>query len=174
MRLIEEWKPIEGYPYSVSSKGRVRNDDTGYILKPAIIRGYPHVRLYANGNHKWKRVHRLVASAFVPNPDQKPQVNHLDGNKLNNHVENLEWATERENSLHAVRTLGKGSSMEHLVKMSEVNKKPVLCVETDVMYSSRRDAEKHTGISHTSISKCITGKYKTAGGFHWKEVPNDR
>ncbi|SFA50969.1 NUMOD4 motif-containing protein [Parageobacillus thermantarcticus] len=103
---MERWKQIDNLNYEVSTYGRVRNRKTGYILKP-----YLHDNKYlvvslttSNGKKKKFKVHRLVAKAFIPNPFNKPQINHLDGNKLNNHVSNLEWCTNKENANHAVRS----------------------------------------------------------------------
>jgi hypothetical protein len=100
----EIWKDIEGHPgYRVSSFGRVWSDKAGRVLKATVYkRGYPGVTL--NGKNRY--VHQLVAQAFFSNPDNKKTVNHKDGDKTNNHVDNLEWATYTENCLHAVRVLG--------------------------------------------------------------------
>lgn len=174
MELIEEWREIEDWPYSVSNTGRVKNNRTGYVLKPLMIRSYYSVRLYRQNECKWKRVHRLVAGAFISNPNSKPEVNHIDGDKTNNCVENLEWVTTSENQLHAIYILGKKSPSEHLKKMSEGNRKRIRCLETGVVYSSLRNAEQDTGVFHTSISKCLSGTYQRAGGFHWAEEYDER
>jgi len=111
-----KWKSILNYEtiYEVSENGDVKriaetNNQygKGYILKHNIINGYAHVQLHKNGNVKSMRVHRLVAMAFILNPDGKPHVNHIDGNKLNNHVSNLEWCTPSENEIHKHRVLNK-------------------------------------------------------------------
>lgn len=106
---LEEWCAVEGFPrYEVSDLGRVRRT-TGKILKPADNgRGYLHVDLYATVGAKPTRlyVHRLVAAAFLPD-EGKPQVNHKDGDVGNNRAENLEWATNSSNHLHAYRELGR-------------------------------------------------------------------
>jgi hypothetical protein len=105
---VEIWKEIDGYHgrYQISSWGRVRNAETGKILKPyKNAKGYLKVGLKITGekiSHK-HRVNRLVATAFVHNPDGLPQVNHKDGNKENNSYTNLEWVTNEENSRHAMR-----------------------------------------------------------------------
>lgn len=100
----EEWKAIKGFEtYSVSNFGRVRNNETLHILKPfprSYQNHYLGVDLYRGGTRYAKRVHRLVAQAFIPNVDYKPEVNHKDCNPHNNRVGNLEWCTRKENEAH--------------------------------------------------------------------------
>ena len=127
----EIWKDLPDFEglYQVSTKGRVKGFKYGksykpHILKPIIIveknhrkyknsNGYVYVKLHVNGKCYNKRVHRLVAITFIPNPENKNQVNHIDGNTLNNHVENLEWSDGSENTLHARRILKRG--IPHLI-----------------------------------------------------------
>lgn len=99
-------KIIESYPnYSVDSEGRIFNNETGKEKAQYVNRdGYKVVDMYKNNKPTRKTVHRFVALAFIPNPENKPCVNHLDGNKENNKVENLEWATYSENTIHAFET----------------------------------------------------------------------
>ena len=101
----EIFKPIDLNPkYSVSNFGRVRNNKTNKILSPRNLQGYQRVAFYVDGKPTDFRIHRLVAKAFIPNPENKPQVNHINGNKSDNHVNNLEWCTNGENVRHALRT----------------------------------------------------------------------
>lgn len=92
-------KPIQGYEtiYAITAKGGVVNILTGKLLKPVVVNGYARVSLYKNGKAKIHRVHRLVAMAYIPNPDNLPEVDHIDEDKLNNHVSNLRWCTNQTN-----------------------------------------------------------------------------
>jgi hypothetical protein len=102
--LEEEWQPIPGYPnYEISNFGRVFNARHNRFLKPFIKFGYEYVTLYYKNEQKDVRVHRLVALAFIPVRENAPEVNHDDGDKEYNYVENLEWSTRSENMLHAFR-----------------------------------------------------------------------
>ena len=103
----ETWRDIKGYEglYQVSNYGRVKSLIKGIILKPKVCKtGYLCVGLWKDGKQKWMLIHRLVTQTFIPNPVNKPQVNHIDGVKSNNVVYNLEWVTSSENNQHAVNT----------------------------------------------------------------------
>jgi hypothetical protein len=100
---MTNWKQIEGYRYEVSDNGEVRSNIYNKILKPALKKtGYFGVVLYLDGKTKHCSIHRLVAKSFLPNPDNLPEVNHKDGNRLNNCVDNLEWVTAKQNTQHAI------------------------------------------------------------------------
>ena len=99
------WKPVSGYKYLVSDAGEVYSLITDRVLKPqSNNKGYLYLKLHHWGKIKAVSIHRLVAQAFIPNPKNLPQVNHKDGNKQNNNVDNLEWVTGKQNRLHAYRT----------------------------------------------------------------------
>ena len=117
--MIEQWKDIKGYPdYQISNLGNVKSlarfsiisDGRGKTVTEKILKssknfdGYLIVNLYCNKKRKTYTIHRLVLTAFVPNPKNKPTGNHKDGVKTNNFVENLEWATRSENTIHAFKT----------------------------------------------------------------------
>ena len=100
---LERFKPVEGYEnYEISTWGRVFNTDTGKFLIPEVHdKGYLRVGLRKNKQRRHFKIHRLVAMAFIPNPDGKPHVNHIDGNNQNNSITNLEWVTDAENKAKA-------------------------------------------------------------------------
>lgn len=115
---MEMWEKIEGLNYEVSTYGRVRNMFTGKYLTLQDNKGYSKVEIRQDGKRYRFRVHRLVAEAFILNPNNKPQVNHIDGNKLNNHYMNLEWCTQQENNRHAIDTqLINGINREDVIKI---------------------------------------------------------
>lgn len=158
-----EWRKIEGFErYSVSDTGLVRNDRTGKILKESMAtNGYSRIGIYdETGNIKWNGVHRYVAMAFIPNPENKPQVNHIDGNKQNNAVSNLEWVTSHENEVHKCYVLKN-------IRGVSSKARPVKCVETGEIFPSARLAALSINRCHNGIRECLSGKKLTSGGYHW-------
>lgn len=139
------WKPIEGYEtrYEISNDGRVRRADTKKELKPFLnSSGYYQVTLCVNYEKKYVLVSRLVAQAFIPNPENLPFVNHIDENPRNNRVENLEWCTAEYNS-------NWGTSK---FRRNETKKKEL--VEVDgVIYKTRKEATEKTGLSTYKLKK---------------------
>lgn len=172
-----EWRKIAGANgYSVSRDGRIRNDTTGHELKPFGSKDkYLGVRL---GRKNYCRVHRIVAETFIPNPSNKPQVNHRDGNKRNNCVENLEWCSIAENQRHRFDVLKKGFTEQKMKTITELaatkNRKKIKCNETGNVYKSVAEASKVTGVNRSSIAFCAHGKYKQAGGMHWSFVQEEK
>lgn len=168
--MKEEYRDIEGYEglYEVSNLGNVNSLNyyrSGKEKKLKPIKdnnGYLYVCLCKEREHIKYGIHRLVAEAFISNPDNLPQVNHKDEDKTNNKVDNLEWCTAKYNSNYGSRT-----------ERSTIAKfKQVLCVETGVVYPSIMEAERELGIvrAQSNISSVCRGKRKTAYGFHWKYV----
>ena len=163
---IEEWREAPGVPgYEVSTFGRVRNSVTGRVRKESIgKRGYPVLPVKIDGQFYLKTVHRLVALAFLPNPYNKREVNHINGDKTDNRVENLEWCTRQENDAHARRTGLHKSDGDKPVSQYTVSGKFV------ARFKSVSDASRKTGINRHGISyvALCRPKYKTAGGYRWK------
>ena len=165
------WKKIEGFlNYSVSDTGLVRNDETGKMLKSfTTTTGYRIVHLSNNKRKKTVKLHRLIAEAFIPNEKCLKCVNHINGDKQDNRIENLEWCSHSENNIHSYQTLGR-SSANAIHAMTVAKFKPVLCVESGAVYRSVKEAAKQTGILHQNISACLIGNRKTAGGYHWERA----
>jgi len=156
---MEEWRDLCGHEaYSVSSNGRIMRKDTGRIYKGTVnSRGYVRFDLSEHGRRFVVAAHRAVAEAFIPKVDGKSYVNHKDGNKLNNNVQNLEWCTCSENTTHAFNVLGRKPSKRFAVK----------CVETGVIYDSALEAQRLTGISNVLIHRCVRGIRKSTHNSHW-------
>ena len=156
----EIWRDCKGYEglYQVSNMGRIWSLRTQRYLKGDLNSvGYLRVLLKAkNGKVKKEFVHRLVALAFIANPQNKTQVNHKDANKLNNTADNLEWNTCKEN-------INQKNRME---KISTA----VLCVETGIIYPSINDAARQLHLSSGHVSEACNGIRETCGGFHWEVI----
>lgn len=177
---IEIWKRIEDTEYSVSNLGRIKRHykrAKERIVKSFSKNSYLAVNLYSHNSIKQFYVHRLVAQNFLPNKENLPQVNHIDGNKENNVVENLEWCTALENQTHKINVLGKNSRGPN---NPMYNKKGIASpvfkgfiyqktLEGKVInkFETTMAASKATKINRCSINLCILGKIKTAGGFVW-------
>lgn len=162
---MEEWKRIIidniETNYSISNYGNVRNDETNKIFSQSNQLGYQFVGIKVKNKTKRMRVHRLVASAFIPNPENKPYVNHIDGNKSNNHVSNLEWVTPSENTKHA--------RDNNLISYST---KPVrqYSLEGDLMmeFESATEAARQLGLLQSKIIECCLKSRRTTGLYQWR------
>lgn len=181
--MKEIWKDIEDYEglYQISNCGRVKSIDhmreqlhlygrmvntnyKGKILKPHNSRGYLRVRLFDRNKSKNISIHRLVAEAFIPNPNNYPQINHKDEDKTNNNVDNLEWCTPAYNANY-------GTRKKRIIKKQSI---PIIQYTLDGKfvkeYSSIAEAARQTGINLGNICSCCRGNinYSHAGGFKWQ------
>ena len=167
-QMIHLVAPVKGYEglYVVTSDGFVIGVKHNKALKPSIVNGYSRVKLYKNAQPKTFSVHRLVADAFIPNKQQKDQVNHIDGNKANNTVENLEWVTQSENQIHAFQ-----HGLNTTTFANEATRKRVAQKTIDgkllKVFESISEASRQTGIPAGNITHCCKGRIRHAGGFKW-------
>lgn len=183
--MTEVWLKIKKYPYyEASNLGNIRSinrvvmrcgfqlNRTGVILTPTLNdNGYYIVSLYNKKTNRHERVHRLVASTFIENMQKKKTVNHKNGVKTDNRVENLEWATHSENHKHAyannlMKPAHLGKSGEDSLKFKNVSQytKNGEYIKT---FHSARVADAETGVSYKHISCVCNGKRKTTGGYIW-------
>ena len=179
---IPVWRAVKGYEglYAVNNTGQVKSlFRYKKVLKPNVMkRGYCTVELFKDGQSKRLLIHRLVAEAFIPNPYNFPQVNHIDENPMNNSADNLEWCTAKYNMNY-----GEGAKTRHLridyttekrkqiarengkakaVPVAQYKEGNKICV-----YDNARIASNKTGVNHSHILDVANGKRKTAGGYVW-------
>lgn len=171
---LEIWRDIPNYEghYQVSNLGRVKalfyKNKHGIIpnrekfLKPQNVRGYLRVALSENGIKNQYSVHRLVAEVFIPNNDNKTCVNHKDGNKANNCVDNLEWCTYSENEKHSHIVLGKQPINKKKVNQYDLKDNFIR------QFESLAEAGRSINKKYSLISTCCNGYIKTAYGYKWK------
>ena len=149
--------------YAVYEDGRVWSHKRQMFLIPRDNgSGYLQVMLYKDGKHKNFRVHRLVAEAFIPNPNNLPYINHKDEDKHNNSIDNLEWCDRKYNNNYGTRN-------ERMRKSLSV---PVYCEELNREFYGAHEAARQLGLNQTNITQCCKGNQKTTGGYHfrYKEV----
>jgi hypothetical protein len=158
--MEEIWRPIDNYPnYNVSNLGNIKNINTNKVLKINCKDGYYGISLVNDETKKTFKVHRLVALAFIENPENKSDVNHKDKNKLNNIIDNLEWTTQKENIIH-----GSGKKVAKIdIKTNNIIK----------IYSTITEAYKELNIPWNSLISKVCNKEKgrkTIYGFKWEYV----
>lgn len=172
--MEEIWRDIEGYEglYQVSSFGRVKSFDSidkldrirkGRVLKGIKdVKGYLLVNLYKNSIVSTKTIHRLVAQVFIPNPENKPQVNHIDENKTNNMVSNLEWSTSKENNNHGTRT----------DRMAKTQSIPIIATNLKTGKSTEfygvSECARQLNLNRGNITSALKGRRKQTGGYTFK------
>ena len=179
--MEEIWRDLKGFEekFKISSTGIIVNKYNNTNVKTRISKdGYVYVSLYYNKRSYIKTLHRLVAKTFICcNDDKSLEVNHIDGNKLNNNITNLEWVTHKDNVKHAwanelfepvrkaSRRYGKDNPAAKRIIQYDINKNKIK------EYSCIAEAVKETKINKTSIGKCCNHRQKTAGGYVWKFDP---
>lgn len=173
--MREEWRPLVGYEglYEVSNRGNMKSLNYRRTGKEGILKavkdkdGYLRVQLWKDGKRKMYAVHRLVAQAFLPNPNNLPIINHKDENKQNNKVENLEWCNISYNNIYNGRAK----------KVAEKLSKPVIAIDKIngliLEFPSAHEASRQTGIAQSHINACCKGKRKSCGGFYWMYADAD-
>lgn len=176
--MQESWIQVRGYPlYSISNLGRLKNNKTQKILKGGLDSyGYKQTILCNNGKRKNFTIHKLVATAFIPNTENKPQVNHINGIKTDNRAVNLEWVTNQENQDHFWRVINSevnkaNRSRAHKGKglLSEnPNAKKVIRLEDGKIYPTIKEAALDVGTKYNKISDACAGRRKTVKGYHWQ------
>ena len=175
---MEEWKDIDGYEglYEVSDWGRVKSLENNKSRKEKILKGvkntygYLQVHLCKDGKVVWKKVHRLVAQAFLENPQNLPQVNHKDECKTNNSVDNLEFCDNKYNVNYGTRNQRSGEKLtNHPTKSKRVDQIDPQTGEVIRQWESTREAGRN-GFKQNHVSDCARGKYKQYKGFIWKYI----
>ena len=166
---MEEWADIPGYEglYQITRGGRIRNVTNGNnLLGNVNSHGYVVVSLTKNGRKKDCKVHRLLALTFLPNPNDYDCINHKNGNKLDNRLQNLEWCTKGYNNRHAREVLGVNTEERPVCQLT-------LTGDFVALWVNEAQAARCLGISPVCIASCCEGRANTAAGFRWDYAGTD-
>jgi hypothetical protein len=181
----EEWVVCEDYPsYMINREGQVKSNLTNKILKAARLKtGYMCVGLRKEGKSYTVRLHRLLAKAFIPNPNNKPHIDHINGVRDDNRLENLRWCTNKENQNFELARINNSKALKGRKQSSESVEKRAKTLQKSIgkkvnqythdgefvaSYNSFNEAARITGIWEASIRNCCIGKHQHAGGYIWK------
>jgi hypothetical protein len=175
---MEEWHIIKDFPnYSVSNFGNVKNNKTNKIMKLCIKSGYYHIGLSNNIIRKVLKVHRLVAFAFIENPNNKLEVNHINKNKCDNSITNLEWSTRKENNQHRsnglIYTSNKNKPINRLDKKSREILEKYNSIEDAGIWASENKLTSNYHNGRNAIGNCVNGLSNSAYGFRWEYINNN-
>ena len=184
--MNEIWKDVTGYEglYKVSNYGNVislnyKNQHRSHLLSQSkSSTGYLHVQLYKSKIASTKNVHVLVASEFIQKPNQCDEVNHKDGDKTNNHINNLEWVSKSENQKHSIK-IGLRTPSPNIGKTGGLHPTSKRIAQYDLdgnflrAWDSVTEAAKHIGCRPSTISNCLTGKRPTMHGYKWSYLSID-
>lgn len=155
MRDIPEYEGL----YAATEDGRIWSYNKNSFIDPnSYSHGYKQIQLWKKGIPKSFRWHRLIAMTFIPNPNNLPEVNHKDENKLNNCVDNLEWCDANYNVNYGTRN----------ERSANNKKKKVKCIETDEIFDSVNAAARQAGVCASTMSMHLHGHKKSCGGYHWE------
>lgn len=191
---MEVWKDIKGFEelYQISNYGNIKSLERTFeyigknqfcefktikkhkemIIKQSINgSGYYQVCLRKENKKKNLLVHRLIAEAFIPNPDNKPTINHIDGNTLNNSLNNLEWATMKEQQYHSTYILNHKRIITDKCRKRQIELHKRKVIRSDgIIFDSIKEAANGNENYRKQINKCVRGHQKTAGGYSWQYV----
>jgi len=166
----EIWKNVKGYEslYQVNNFGKIKSLRFNRLLSGSInSNGYKYMMIKVDGKGKLISLHRLIANTFIPNPENKKCVNHIDGNKLNNDLSNLEWCTYSENAVHAfkinIRTNKKGIDNNRSKKVYQYSIDNILIN----IHGGLREASRNTGLPNKQIWDCCNGLKDFAFNYKW-------
>ena len=182
---LEDWVVCEDYPsYMINREGQVKSNLTNKILKPSRLKtGYICVGLRKDGKSYTVRLHRLLAKAFIPNIENKPHVDHINGVRDDNRLENLRWCTNKENQNFELARINNSSALKGKKQTKESVEKRAKTLQKSIgkkvnqfaldgsfirSFKSFNEAARITGVWEASIRNCCIGKYQHAGGYIWK------